>query len=128
MNFGIWYCSVGLDDRGSVPRRGIDGIFFFSIRHCVQAGSGVHTASYTMGSEGSYPGGKAPGASSVEVQNTWNDTSTPQYSLMAWCLVNPRDKFTLPSLFYRMCDYGSSVTREDELETLKVCSLHWQDT
>jgi hypothetical protein len=55
----IGYCSHietrhRLDDRGSISGRGSDVIF--SLRHCVQTGPGVHTASYPMGSGGSCPG------------------------------------------------------------------------
>jgi hypothetical protein len=32
---------------------------FFSLRHRVQTGTGAHTASYAIGIEGSFPGGKA---------------------------------------------------------------------
>jgi hypothetical protein len=34
----------------------------FSLVHVVQTGSGVHLASYTMGTGGSFSGGKAAGA------------------------------------------------------------------
>jgi hypothetical protein len=34
----------------------------FSLLHSVQTGSGAHTASCTMGTGGSFPGGKAAGA------------------------------------------------------------------
>jgi hypothetical protein len=34
----------------------------FSLLHVVQTGSGVHTISYTMGTGGSFLGGKAAGA------------------------------------------------------------------
>jgi hypothetical protein len=50
----------GLDDRGS-------GIRFltwagnFSLLHRVQTGSGAHTASYPMGTGGTFPGVKAAG-------------------------------------------------------------------
>jgi hypothetical protein len=37
----------GLDDRGSIPGRGKE----FSSSPCVQTGSGVHPASYPMGTE-----------------------------------------------------------------------------
>jgi hypothetical protein len=45
-----------------------DGIQFppgakdFSLLRSVQTGSGAHPVSYTMGSGGSFPGGKAAGA------------------------------------------------------------------
>jgi hypothetical protein len=32
--------------------------------------------------------------SSAEVKNTWSYTSTPQYVLVAWCLVKHRGTFT----------------------------------
>jgi hypothetical protein len=34
----------------------------FSLHHSVQTGSGAHPASYTMGTSGSFSGGKAAGA------------------------------------------------------------------
>jgi hypothetical protein len=43
----------GLDDRVSIPSRD------FSLRRCVQTGSGAHPLSYPMGTGGgSFPGGK----------------------------------------------------------------------
>jgi hypothetical protein len=52
--------SYGLDDRGSRVRF-LAGAGNFSLHHRVQNGSGVHPASYTMGTRGSFPGGKAAG-------------------------------------------------------------------
>jgi hypothetical protein len=49
----------GLDDRGfrvRFPARG--GAGNFSLHHRVQNGSGIHSASYPMGTRGSFPGGK----------------------------------------------------------------------
>jgi hypothetical protein len=51
----------GLDDRGSRVRFPA-GAGSFSLRHRVQNGSGVHSASYPMGTRGSFPGVKAAGA------------------------------------------------------------------
>jgi hypothetical protein len=45
----------GLDGRGSIPTEAED----FSSTLCVQTGSGAHPASYTLGTGGSFPGGKA---------------------------------------------------------------------
>jgi hypothetical protein len=48
--------------------------------HHVQPDSGTHSASYQMGSEGSYLKDKASRTSppsSAEVKNVWNYTSTP---------------------------------------------------
>jgi hypothetical protein len=51
----------GLDDRGSRVRFPA-GAGYLSLHHRVQNGSGVHPASYSMGTRGSFPGGKAAGA------------------------------------------------------------------
>jgi hypothetical protein len=51
----------GLDDRGSRVRLPA-GAGNFSLHHRVQNGSGAHPASYSMGTRGSFPGGKAAGA------------------------------------------------------------------
>jgi hypothetical protein len=48
----------GLDDRGSRVRFPA-GARNFSLHHHVQNGSGVHPASYPMGTRGSFPGDKA---------------------------------------------------------------------
>jgi hypothetical protein len=52
--------SYGLDELGSVPGRGNDGIF--SPRHRVQTSPGAHPASYPVSIGGTYPVGKAAGA------------------------------------------------------------------
>jgi hypothetical protein len=51
----------GLDDRGSRVRFSA-GAGNFSLHHRVQHGSGVHPATYPIGTRGSFPGGKAAGA------------------------------------------------------------------
>jgi hypothetical protein len=50
----------GLNDRGSRVRFPA-GAGNFSLHHRVQNGSGDHPASYSMGTRGSFPGGKAAG-------------------------------------------------------------------
>jgi hypothetical protein len=50
----------GLEDRGSKVRFPA-GTGNFSLHHRVQNGSGVHPASYPMGTRGSFPGVKRPG-------------------------------------------------------------------
>jgi hypothetical protein len=69
----------------------------FSPHHIVHTGSGVHTASYPVGtgnfSRGIKRGGGGREAdpsppTSAEVKKTWNYTSTPPYTFMAWCLIN----------------------------------------
>jgi hypothetical protein len=57
----IYIYIYGLDDRGSRVRLPA-GAGNFSLHHRVQNGSGVHPASYPMGTRGSFPGGKAAGA------------------------------------------------------------------
>jgi hypothetical protein len=51
----------GLDDRGSGALFPV-GAENFSLSHRIQNGSGAHSASYPMGTRGSFPGGKAAGA------------------------------------------------------------------
>jgi hypothetical protein len=51
----------GLDERGSRLRFSARP-GNFSLHHRVQNGSGVHPASYPMGTRGSFPGNKAAGA------------------------------------------------------------------
>jgi hypothetical protein len=46
------------DGRGLFPAGARD----FSLFYSVQIGSGAHPASYPMGTEGDFPGGKAAGA------------------------------------------------------------------
>jgi hypothetical protein len=51
-------CDYGLDDRAIGVRSSV-GVEDFSSSFCVQTGSGAHPASCTMGTGGSFPGGKA---------------------------------------------------------------------
>jgi hypothetical protein len=51
----------GLGDRGSRLRLPA-AAGNFSLHHRVQNGSGVHAASYPMGTRDSFPGGKAAGS------------------------------------------------------------------
>jgi hypothetical protein len=60
----------------------------FSLHHHVQNGSGVHPASYPIGTRGFFPGVKRPGReadhsppSSAKVKNAWSYTSTPPVRL-----------------------------------------------
>jgi hypothetical protein len=73
----------GLDDRGSRIRFPV-GARNFSLHHRVQNGSGVHPASYPMGTGGSFLRIKLPRREadqslpfSAEVKNAWSYTSTP---------------------------------------------------
>jgi hypothetical protein len=58
--------------------------------HVIQTGSGVHPASYPMGTGDSFPGVKRQGReadhsplTSAEVKKMWIYTSTPPYVFMA---------------------------------------------
>jgi hypothetical protein len=51
----------GLNDRGSRVRFPA-GAGNFSLHHRVRSSSGAYPASYTVGTRGSFPGGKAVGA------------------------------------------------------------------
>jgi hypothetical protein len=84
-----------MDDRDSIPRRGKDR----SVHHQTKTGSEVHSASYPMGTEESFPGVKRPGNEashsspySEEGKNTY--TSTLPYVFMAWCLIQYRGNET----------------------------------
>jgi hypothetical protein len=76
----------------------------FCIYHCVQTGSGAHTASSPIGTRVSFLGVKRPGRkadhtppNSAEIKNAWGFTSTLQYAFMAWCSVKKHGDFTLLS-------------------------------
>jgi hypothetical protein len=57
-DFVSFMYSIALDYRGSRVRFRA-GAGNFSLHHRVQNGSGAHSASYPMGTRGSFPGGKA---------------------------------------------------------------------
>jgi hypothetical protein len=66
----------------------------------VQTASGVHPASYPMGTWGPYSWGNTAGDEAVrssppntEVKKMWIYTSTPPYAFMAWYLIKHRDNF-----------------------------------
>jgi hypothetical protein len=68
----------------------------FSLLHVVQTSSEVHSASYTIGTGGLFPGGvKRPGReadtsppASAEVKKMWIYASTPPIRLLTWCLIS----------------------------------------
>jgi hypothetical protein len=60
----------GLDDWGSKVRFPA-GAGNFSLHRCVQNGSEAHPASYTMGTGGSFHGGKPTGAWSWPLTSIW---------------------------------------------------------
>jgi hypothetical protein len=55
MGAKIAQSGYGLGDQGLILDRGQG---FFSLCHCMQTSSGAHPASYTVGTRGSFPGGK----------------------------------------------------------------------
>jgi len=80
-----------LDDRVSIPGRGWD---IFLLPHWIHISSGAQPASYPGGTEVLFPEVKRPARevnhsplSRVEIKNVWSYISTPQYDLMAWCLI-----------------------------------------
>jgi hypothetical protein len=58
----------GLNDRGVGVRVPMGEKF--SLLHVVQTATGVHPTSYTIGTGGSFPGGKAAGAWSWELTSS----------------------------------------------------------
>jgi len=112
----------GLDDRGSIPGRGIDEIL--SLRHRVKTGSGAHQAS-PMGTGSSYLEVKRSRResdhslpSSAKVKNARSCTSTPQYVFMAWPL----------SVLHRPAMNPLSLLTERQMTGIqknqrKVCSI-----
>jgi hypothetical protein len=81
----------------------------FPLCHCVQSGSGVHPASFPMGTRCSFPGDKVAGAwnwplttYSTKDKNAWSYNSTPSIHLhcvvISSCLhgvmLKHRDNFT----------------------------------
>jgi hypothetical protein len=57
----VWQIGYGLGDRAGGIRFPV-GTRYFSLLHNVQAGSGLHPASYPMGTASFFPGRKAAGA------------------------------------------------------------------
>jgi hypothetical protein len=65
-----------------------------SLHYRVHIDSGAHTASYLMGTRGSFLRVKRPGCeanhslpSRAEDKNAYSYTSAPQYTIMAWCSI-----------------------------------------
>jgi len=74
---------------------------FIFLHHRVQTSTGVHPASYPMGTVGSFPEGKESERqayyslpSSVAVKNMWSYSFTPSCVLMSWYLLKHRNNFT----------------------------------
>jgi hypothetical protein len=74
-----------------------EGARKFSLHHRVQNGSGAHTASYPMGTRGSFPGGKA-------ARGPVKLTTHSQYAFMAWCSVLKKN-YTGTTLPFISCGY-----------------------
>jgi hypothetical protein len=98
----IYRLGYELDDRVEFDsRRGL-GIFLFTTASRTSLGP-------TQPPIQSGPGIKPPGReadhsplSSAEVGNMWNDTSTPPYVFMAWCLVKHRTTLSLRYLIGKL--------------------------
>jgi hypothetical protein len=74
----------GLDDRGSMFQYSVGGgAGNFSLHHRVQNGSGVHPASYSMGTRSYFPGSEADHSPPFvsRSKNEWSYTSTPTLCL-----------------------------------------------
>jgi hypothetical protein len=88
---GMFY---GLDDWGSVPGKGDDGIF--SLRHLFQAGSGAHPASYPVGTRDLSPAVKLTIHLHMVPRLRMDGSVFPllQYILMTWCVIKDWNTFT----------------------------------
>jgi hypothetical protein len=105
-NFGLLSVDIalgyGLDDRGSRVRFPA-GAGNFSLHGRVQNGSGSHSASYPMGTRGSFPWGWSGRSVKLTThlhlvprsKNEWSCTSTPQYAFMVCAVqLKQRDNFS----------------------------------
>jgi hypothetical protein len=71
--------------RGSIPGR--RKIYFYTLIHSVQTGSGTHSASYPVGTGWLFPREvKWPGRE-ADHSPPCRYTSTPPYVFIAWCLI-----------------------------------------
>jgi hypothetical protein len=61
-NFEFCFIFTCLQSREVIGGSSPAGAGNLSLHHHVQTGSGIHTASYLMGTRGSFSGGKAAGA------------------------------------------------------------------
>jgi hypothetical protein len=73
-----------------------------SLYHCVQTGSGVHSASYPVCTRGYFLEVKWTGReaddsplSSAEIKNAWSYTSIPQYAFIVWWSVKAQGQLYL---------------------------------
>jgi hypothetical protein len=87
-------------DRGSVPGRGNDGIFFFATASRPALGPTHHPLQWVprvLTPRVKWPGREADHSSlsSAEAKNAWTCIFTSQCVFMAWCLVKHKDNFTL---------------------------------
>jgi hypothetical protein len=69
-------------------------IYLVFTRILLQTDSGTHSASYEIGTGGSFPGLKRPVRksdnslqSSAKVKNAWSYIAAPPYIFMTWCSV-----------------------------------------
>jgi hypothetical protein len=81
----------GLDDRMIGVQFPV-GAGNFSLRHSVQTSSEAHTASYPMGTGGSFLGGKAAGRGADH--SSPSSAEVKQCVFMAWYLVKHMENFT----------------------------------
>jgi hypothetical protein len=85
--------AYGLDDQGVRVR--VPVVSEYSLLHIIQTSSGAHPVSYSMGTGGFFPRGKAAGheahhspPTSAEIKKMWNYTFIPPYTFMVLCLIS----------------------------------------
>lgn len=93
----------------------------------IQAPSGAHPTSYSVGTGALFPRGKVAGAwklttawSSAEVHSEWTDTSTTLYTTMAH-----KDNFNFYAVNFRNVCVYYVLSSKQETEVSVLCCTRW---
>jgi hypothetical protein len=97
----VWRLGYRLDDWGSIPSRGWEFSSSLPCPDWLWGPPPIQWTPWAISLGVKRPGSEADHSPppSAEVKNAWSYTSTPQYVLMAWCLVKQKDKFTFTLIF-----------------------------
>jgi hypothetical protein len=116
-------------------------VFSYLTGHRVQNSSGAHPASYLMGTRG-YSGRGVKLTTHLHLvsrsKNSWGYTSTPQYTLMAWCSVKKITVTSLPLSYWHWFRFSNGCMKTFLFTTVDVeydsgthpssCPLGTEDT